>query len=168
MFSKTFFPVLICAVTCCVNLTESSLVLGPNVTQPCVCLEHKLTTKKALMMLEENGGAGRIFLMEQRGIVYSFSPDLRNKKLFLNMTSLVEYDANNVDERGLLGMALHPRFSENGKLYTYSIRRFNDVLYAFVTELQEGSRHIDTSKEKLLMVIEQHNDRRNGGQVYIV
>lgn len=84
------------------------------------------------------------------------------------MTSLVEYDANNVDERGLLGMALHPRFSENGKLYAYSIRKFNDVLYAFVTELQEVSRHIDTSKEKLLMVIEQHNDRRNGGQVYIV
>lgn len=116
-------------------------------------------------MLEEHGGAGRFFLMEQRGVVYSFSSELSGQKLFVNMTSLVEYDADVADERGLLSIALHPRFSENGKLYTYSIRKFNNVQYAYVTELQEVFGRVDVSREKLIMVIQQHNVTRNGGQV---
>lgn len=165
MISKNLCPVLFFVVTFTVTKTTSSLVLGPNATQPCACLQLHLTTKKALMMLEENGGAGRFFLMEQRGVVYSFSSELSGQKLFVNMTSLVEYDANSVDERGLLSIALHPRFSENGKFYTYSIRKFNNVQYTYVTELQEVSGRVDVSKEKLIMVIQQHNNTRNGGQV---
>lgn len=165
MISKNLIPVLLCVVTFAVTLTTSSLVLGPNATRPCVCLQLRLMTKKALAMLEETGGAGRFFLMEQRGVVYSFSSEMTGQKLFVNMTSLVEYDANGADERGLLSIALHPRFSENGKFYTYSIRKFNSVQYAYVTELQEVSGRVDVSREKLIMVIQQHNARRNGGQL---
>lgn len=165
MISRNLCHVLLSLVTFAVTLTTSSLVLGPNATQPCVCLQLKLTTKKALAMLEEHGGAGRFFLMEQRGVVYSFSSELSGQKLFVNLTSLVEYDADVADERGLLSIALHPRFSENGKFYTYSIRKFNNVHYAYVTELQEVSGRVDVSREKLIMVIQQHNVTRNGGQV---
>lgn len=168
MISKNLIPVLLCVVTFAVTLTTSSLVLGPNATRPCVCLQLRLMTKKALAMLEETGGAGRFFLMEQRGVVYSFSSEMTGQKLFVNMTSLVEYDANGADERGLLSIALHPRFSENGKFYTYSIQKFNSVQYAYVTELQEVSGRVDVSREKLIMVIQQHNARRNGGQVKCV
>lgn len=145
-----------------------SLILGSNVARPCVCLQHYLYTKKALTLIEEEGGAGRLFVMEQQGTIYSYTSTFGNKKLFLNLTSLVEYDENNVDERGLLSMALHPRFSENGKLYIYSIRKFKGELLAFVTGLQEISGRVDKSKEQFLMVIRQHNDKRNGGQVRLL
>ncbi|XP_061174344.1 HHIP-like protein 1 [Saccostrea echinata] len=163
MFSWNLFPTLLYTST--ISIVTSSLVLGPNATRPCVCLQHYLTTKKALLVLEEKEGAGRFFVMEQQGLVYSFSSNFGNKKLFLNLTSFVEYDENIVDERGLLSMALHPRFSTNGKLYTYSIRKLKGEHFAFVTELQEVSGRVDVSKEKLLMVIHQHNAKRNGGQL---
>ncbi|XP_062620911.1 HHIP-like protein 1 isoform X2 [Saccostrea cucullata] len=163
MITRNLFLALLYTST--TSFVSSSLVLGPNATRPCVCLQHYLTTKKALLVLEEKEGAGRFFVMEQQGLVYSFSSTFGNKKVYLNLTSLVEYDENSVDERGLLSMALHPKFSINGKLYTYSIRKFNGEQCAFITELQEVSGRIDVSKEKLLMVIRQHNEKRNGGQV---
>jgi hypothetical protein len=103
--------------------------------------------------------------MEQRGTVYSYSSTFGNKKLFLNLTSSVKYNESIVDEGGLLSMVLHPRFSENGKIYTYSIRKFKGDYVAYVTELKEISGEVDISREQILLVIKQPGERNNGGQV---
>lgn len=66
------------------------------------------------------GREGFLFVADQDGIVWSV--DLRNgqRSVFLDVRQrLVPLDPK-YDERGLLGLAFHPDFSNNGRLYTYT------------------------------------------------
>jgi glucose/arabinose dehydrogenase len=66
------------------------------------------------------GRDGFLFVADQDGIVWSV--DLRDgkKSVFLDVRKrLVRLDPK-YDERGLLGLAFHPDFVNNGRLYTYT------------------------------------------------
>lgn len=62
-------------------------------------------------------GSGRMFIVDQVGKVHLLIGG--RSTLFLDMTEhMVDLDPG-YDERGLLGMAFHPRFGENGRFYLY-------------------------------------------------
>ena len=57
---------------------------------------------------------GRLFIVEQRGRIIIINADgTKNETVFLDIVSKVNFGG----ERGLLGLALHPDFSENGLFY---------------------------------------------------
>jgi hypothetical protein len=73
------------------------------------------------------GDHDRLYVVDQVGKIYVVNVDdrakPRKKKLFLDISSrLVPLGlfGINYDERGLLGMAFHPRFKKNGLFYTFS------------------------------------------------
>ncbi|XP_033734275.1 HHIP-like protein 2 [Pecten maximus] len=107
----------------------------------------------------------RYLVVEQSGMVHSYSLSWRNYEvLFLDMSNMVSFDPNTHDERGLLNLVLHPDFSENGKLYTFSVRTFSDGHdYVIVSELHEKNGYVDTKKEKILLTVQQSSPYRNGG-----
>ena len=61
-------------------------------------------------------GTNRLFILEQAGRIYVIenSPDVSQRTVFLDIRNIV-YDAQN--EEGLMGMAFHPNYSENGYFY---------------------------------------------------
>ena len=63
-------------------------------------------------------GTDRLFVIEQSGIIKVFSndPNTTSVQIFLNITSIVDQDPGYTEE-GLLGLAFHPNFSENGYFY---------------------------------------------------
>jgi glucose/arabinose dehydrogenase/plastocyanin len=67
-----------------------------------------------------NDGSGRLFVFDQVGMIHVLAGGGRLETPFLDVRSrLVPLQAG-YDERGLLGLALHPNFVQNGLLYTYT------------------------------------------------
>ena len=63
-------------------------------------------------------GSGRLFLVERRGIIRVFKDGAVQAGSFLDMRTMVEAGG----ERGLLGLAFHPRFATNGLLFVFFTR----------------------------------------------
>ena len=72
-----------------------------------------------------------LFVVDQPGIVWavdlSNSDTETNKVQFLDVRALIVTlgvcGPSSFDERGLLGIAFHPRFQKNGLFYTYTSER---------------------------------------------
>ncbi len=64
-------------------------------------------------------GSGRIFIVQQRGIIKVVQPRSRITSDFLDLTGVVSTSGN---ERGLLGLAFHPQYASNGRFFVYYTR----------------------------------------------
>ena len=72
-----------------------------------------------LEMLTAPDGTKRRFIVEQSGTIETCCcPDGTMRPTpFLDLTDKMVRLNREFDERGLLGMAFHPKFKENGKFY---------------------------------------------------
>lgn len=64
-------------------------------------------------------GTGRNFVVDQTGQIRIVQNGTLQAQPFLDISSQLVPLVPFYDERGLLGMALHPNFAQNGKFYTY-------------------------------------------------
>ena len=69
-------------------------------------------------------GDPRLFVVDQNGILWAIDPASGGKTVFLDVSgrlvTLGVCGPNTFDERGLLGVAFHPGYASNGRLYTYT------------------------------------------------
>ena len=65
-----------------------------------------------------NDGTNRLFVIEQEGRIKVFNNDTNTSDwdMFLDITNLVDQDGGYTEE-GLLGLAFHPDFTDNGYFY---------------------------------------------------
>lgn len=86
-----------------------------------LCLEEVANgLRNPVAMVHAQDGTHRFFVAEQVGLVWAYLPDRsRLEKPFLNISLAVLTSPWEGDERGFLGIAFHPRFRHNGKLYVY-------------------------------------------------
>jgi len=70
------------------------------------------------------GEPGRLYVVDQVGKLWAVDLATGSKTLFLDVGSrlvpLGVFGPGTFDERGLLGVAFHPNYAVNGKLYTYT------------------------------------------------
>ena len=102
-------------LTAAVLLTSASAALAVEPIE----LEQVASGFTAPIHLEEpNDGTGRLFLVDQVGTIWIIMPDgTVLDQPFLDIADrMVELDPN-YDERGLLGMALHPDYANNGRFF---------------------------------------------------
>src|SRR6188768_21504 len=81
----------------------------PNFTQP-------------IAMLQEPGNSARWYVVQKTGSVRVFdnTPNVSTTREFINLSSRLNSDpASSNDERGLLGMAFHPNFPTDPRVYFY-------------------------------------------------
>lgn len=113
------------------------------------------------------GDTTRIFVVEQDGII-SVIPDVENptKETFLNIVSRVSFNGGN-DERGLLGLAFHPDWQDNGRFfvfYTTTGTLFNR-LSEFSINPDNPNRAI-TGSERILFNQRDEAGNHNGGDLH--
>jgi len=127
---------------------------------------------KPLRILEltyAKGDAKRLFAIDQRGWIFSFenSPSVEQSNLVLDIQSKVNrwYDAG-ANEQGLLGLALHPKFMENGELYVYYTKRENNHSIISRFRMMKGDANkADPSSEEILLDVDQPFQNHNGGSI---
>lgn len=101
-------------------------------------------------------GSGLLYVVEQTGAVRIVSGGRVQAEPFLDLSERVVVGA----EQGLLGLAFHPSFEDNGRLFVnYTDLDGNTV----VAEYQGEGGRADASSERVLLTIDQPFSNHNGG-----
>lgn len=127
----------------------------------------KIKFENPLGLVKAPGLETYIFILEQRGKIFCMS-DLEgatDKKLFLNLQSIV---SQNGSETGLLGLAFHPKFAQNGRLFVSYTSGKGNELKSYITEFQANENRIlpiKNPKPKIIMSVKQPYTNHNGGAI---
>lgn len=104
-------------------------------------------------------GDERLFIVEQEGLIRVVQNGQLLPLPFLDIRNRVGTAGS---EQGLLGLAFHPRFAENGYFYVnYTDRQGNTVIARFQAE--PGASQVAAATEKRLLYIPQPYPNHNGG-----
>ncbi|KXK06362.1 MAG: glucose/sorbosone dehydrogenase [Chlorobi bacterium OLB4] len=108
----------------------------------------------------------RIFIVQQRGIIWYFmnTPTVSVRDTFLNISDRVEQSGS---ETGLLGLAFHPDFANNGYFYVnYTTNSGGRLSRISRFNLEAGNPNKgDESSELILITVSQPYSNHNGGCV---
>lgn len=130
-------------------------------------------------LVSANDGTGRLFIVEQGGLIRLLKNGAIASTPFLDLSARVLAGG----ERGLLGLAFHPGFNEPSspgfrKLYTYTSEAVSGAAdfsdnsssdhQSVITEWQVSSANtdtVDTSTRREVMRIDQPQSNHNGGKI---
>jgi glucose/arabinose dehydrogenase len=102
---------------------------------------------------------GRLLVANQAGRIDVVENGERRGEAFLDITGRVGSQEN---EQGLLGLALHPRYQENGTFYVnYTDRDGDTVIARYTADQQAAVARADS--EKILLQVDQPYANHNGG-----
>lgn len=104
-------------------------------------------------------GSGRLFIIEKYGIIRVYENDQLLEQPFLNIDDRVNDDSN---EMGLLGLAFHPDYEQNGFFYVNYTGRGGNT---FISRFQAGGNVADAGSESILLKVNQPYPNHNGGAV---
>ena len=73
---------------------------------------------RPIVLTHAGDGSNRVFVATQHGVIHVFpnDPKATETKVFLDIQDRVQYN-DNTNEEGLLGVAFHPKFKENGEFF---------------------------------------------------
>ena len=127
---------------------------------------------KPLRILEltyAKGDAKRLFIMDQRGWIFTIEnkPEVEQSNLFLDIQNKVNrwFDPG-ANEQGLLGLALHPKFIDNGQLFVcYTKRENNHSIISRFRVAKDNPNKADPESEEILLDLDQPYQNHNGGSI---
>lgn len=109
-------------------------------------------------------GSHRLFVIEQRGTVRVVAGGALQPGFFLDIRG-VAGGISSGGERGLLGLAFHPDFSTNRKLFVYYTRGDGDLVIAEMTANAARTSAPLSSLEPILTMEHSTYSNHNGGQL---
>lgn len=125
----------------------------------------KPNTFRPIFLTHAGDGSGRIFLATQQGVVHAFKPGDKETKIFFDLSKKVRY-LDRQNEEGLLGLAFHPKFKENGQVFIF----YTDVKAKMANvvsrlTLKKGADSIDAASEEEILRIEKPYWNHDGGTI---
>lgn len=116
--------------------------------------------RRPVYLTHAGDGSGRLFVVEQSGQIRVITQGRLLAGPFLDLTSRVDFGG----ERGLLGLAFHPRYRDNGKFFVnYSRKSDGATVVAAYTVSQEPDRALKNGRT--ILVVRQPYGNHNGGMV---
>ncbi len=165
LFSLAFLPI-------------SSLVIAQDATSESPGLAKGIGLKRAFPNLRFDrpvfltgcgDQSGRLFVVEQAGVIRVFESrgqeeDVKTSEVFLDIHQQVSRRGN---EEGLIGIAFHPDFKNNGQLFVhYSSAKERQTNYLSRFQLHpDDPNRIDVESEKVLLRVKQPFSNHNGGSI---
>ncbi|APV44700.1 Glucose/arabinose dehydrogenase, beta-propeller fold [Dehalogenimonas formicexedens] len=126
-----------------------------------------------IALVEAPDGSGRLFVADQTGII-SVLKSQGEKREFLDLTQRMIKLNSSYDERGLLGLAFHPRFKDNGRFFVYysaSLRSGAPSDWDHTSHISEfkvsstDPDRADVESEKIILKVDEPEFNHNGGQI---
>ena len=134
-------------------------------------IAKNLTAPMALVSPDD--GTGRLFIVDQTGIIKIKTKDGKTIE-FLNISSKIVELNPGFDERGLLGLAFHPKFKKNGKFYVYysiPLRNGAPVGWDHTNRISEfkvsknNPNKANKKYERILLEVDHPQFNHNAGQI---
>ncbi len=105
----------------------------------------------------------RLFVVEQPGRIYIVEDGTRLEPPFLDIRAVVRDSGN---EQGLLGLAFHPNYAQNGLFYVnYTAANPSGDTVVAEYQVSADPNVADDLSERRLMVLDQPAGNHNGGMV---
>ncbi|HVY46854.1 MAG TPA: PQQ-dependent sugar dehydrogenase [Minicystis sp.] len=117
-------------------------------------LDHPVDFKPA------PGDASRIFIVEQTGQVRLIKNGTLVDAPFLPLANLVDYDGA---ERGLLSIAFHPDYHQNGRFFVYYSNKADDHMHVAEYHADPSSDVADTTPVQTILDYPDSESNHNGG-----
>lgn len=125
-------------------------------------------------LIPANDGTGRLFIVDQTGVIRILG---RNGKMleepFLDLGSRLVKLRQDFDERGLLGLAFHPDFKNNGRFFVYYSAPLREEApddwdhTSIISEFKVSSdpNKANLSSEKIFLAVDKPQFNHNAGQI---
>lgn len=132
-------------------VAPSPIALSPVVTSD---------LRQPLFLTHNGDGSGRLFVVEQPGRVRILSKGRLLETPFLDLSDSVSFGG----ERGLLGLAFHPAYRTNGRLFV-NYSRASDGATIVAEHRVSDNPDLARPEGKILLIVEQPYGNHNGGMV---
>jgi glucose/arabinose dehydrogenase len=106
-------------------------------------------------------GSGRLFVVEQPGTVRVVSDGAVQQAPYLDLRDRIHASG----ERGLLGLAFHPEFAANGRLFVHYSDQNGDTVVSELRAEPPDAAGVDAGSERVILTYEQPYTNHNGGQI---
>jgi glucose/arabinose dehydrogenase len=156
--------VLLCGVI--ITTFSSAAVEADTASEPIAPLDIFPAMQFTLPTVITNAGDERLFIAEQAGRIWVVNGEGSGaaRTLFLDISEQVLDGC----ERGLLGLAFHPQYAQNGYFFVNYITLVDDKEYTRISRFQVTADPdtADPQSELVLMEIEQPYCNHNGGDLH--
>lgn len=122
----------------------------------------EISFKRPLEFQNASDGSKYVFIVEQGGRIFIIDSQLKSKtELFLDISDRIDDSSN---EKGLLGLAFHPDFKNNGQFFVNYTTRDSTVVSRF-TIAKDNPNAADPGSEEIVITIKQPYANHNGGKL---
>jgi quinoprotein glucose dehydrogenase len=128
----------------------------------------ELRLRRPVLITHAGDGSDRLFTVTQQGVIHVMPNDqsVQETSTFLDIEHKVSYkDSEN--EEGLLGLAFHPQYRENGQFFVYYTTNdppHTSVISRFRVSSDDPNRADPDSEEEILRISQPYWNH-NGGTV---
>ncbi len=173
MLRKTFLLSLACLAsalqTSATQAADPSMAKGVDQSPlPGVTVAEafpKLAFDRPVVVTHAGDGTNRVFVVGQKGMIWALPNDasVSEPPVFMELEDKVAYD-DRMNEEGLLGLAFHPKFKENGEFFLYYTSKAEEHL-SVISRFKANKERTkaEVSSEQVLMTIKQPFWNHNGG-----
>lgn len=133
--------------------------------------QGKIRELRPMELTHANDASGRVFVATQRGVIHVFKndPSVEKTQIFLDLTEKVhDWKSPGSNEEGLLGLAFHPNYKQNGEFFVYytssNIENRTSIVSRFRVSKDDANR-ADPESEEVIMRIGQPFANHNGGSI---
>lgn len=128
----------------------------------------KTNRMRPIVVTHAGDGSNRLFVAAQSGAIYVLpnQPDAKQAKLFLDLRDRV-HDWQKDAEEGLLGLAFHPDYPRDRRLFVYyssAAEPRTSIVSSFQVS-DDNPNRADPNSEQLVMKIPQPFSNHNGGSI---
>jgi glucose/arabinose dehydrogenase len=126
-------------------------------------------------LIDPGDGTDRLFVVDQTGLIWILSGGKRLAKPFLDIRERIAELNSFYEERGLLGLAFHPDFANNGRFYvSYSGRLQTNLApeewdhTTYISEFTvsaDDANQADSDSERILLSIDKPGYNYEAGNV---
>jgi glucose/arabinose dehydrogenase len=163
MPSRTSFAaalLLLPALLAAGSSSNPKAVFTPAGTFPGVVLQQVATSLGPLTSIT-HAGDDRVFLTRRNGLVLILENGAVRPEPFLDLSALTTTEG----ERGLLSIAFHPRYAENGLFFVdYTDLQGNIVIARYKVSAADPNE-ADPASAAVLLTIPKTTEQHNGGQL---
>lgn len=123
---------------------------------------ENITFDQPLYFTSAYDDSNKVFIVERTGKIYVMDnqPNVTTKEVFVDLSNKISTNGN---EMGLLGLAFHPDFKQNGYYYVNYTTQEETVISRFKADLK--SYETDLNSETIFMTFPQPYTNHNGGHL---
>jgi glucose/arabinose dehydrogenase len=134
---------------------------NPPTPAAAVQLEEVMTgLEQPTTVTNAGDSSDRLFITQKTGLARVIEAGELLSEPFLDLTESVSTDS----ERGLLGLAFHPQYAENGRLFVnYTDLQGSTVVAEY--SVSDDPNVVDAASERVILTIEQPFSNHNGGNL---